>query len=181
MGRFLVVLGLVLLAGGSFLFLKFNIESFERTGIEGIGSGFDGVLAIPPDEVNAAVDSSNLIANNAIAAAIRMERFAGLLLFAVFAIGALISMCAGIQKIRQRDAPVQHTLTVAVGLLGAASAISASGAKYLDGLAKDRYACVKTLDEEIAATIEDVRLARSELRARQALSEMKRVATRCEI
>jgi len=180
MGRILIVLGLLLLFVGGAIFLNYDIQSVGRNAISGIGSGFDGKLVIPPDEVNTAVDSSNMIANDVVSAAIRLERFSGWLLFAVFVIGALISICAGFQKIKDRDAPIQHALAIAVGLLGAGSAISASGAKYLDGLAKDHYACVKTLDEEITATIEDVRLARSELRARQALSEMTRVAARCK-
>lgn len=182
MGKFLILLGVVLLLGGVALsYTFFSTSVLAVSDFPQIGSGFDDTLPIPPAEINAAITEANRIASAVNDAAISQKSLAQKLLLAVVIFGALTTIVAGIQKVKKWNAVLSTVFTVLLAILGTLSAISTSTAGYLNGVGDKRFACVDTIEMETAETIAAVRVEISADAARQYLVELTRTAQRCQI
>jgi hypothetical protein len=180
MGRFFILLGLVLLLlGGAFFFRFSQVEQPPPPAIEGIGPGAIDTVPIDPAVVNAAIDEANAIANAANAKGIDLRGWSRLLLVAVFIFGAFTSIAAGLQKIWKSLERDDTVLTIAIGVLGAASAIATSAAGHFSTQAEGRFTCVAAIEKEVAGTITSVRGERDPALAAQYVDDMRRSVQRC--
>ncbi|MER8948299.1 MULTISPECIES: hypothetical protein [unclassified Mesorhizobium] len=144
MGKTLIAIGIAILAIGLLVTFALTPEALRIVGdFARIGSGFDGALPLPPDEINNAISEANAIATSVNQATIETKSWAQWLLTLVVVFGAGTTVLAGLQKAIQWGPRASTLLTLAIGLLGAGAAVSTSGATYLNGVADSRFACVE--------------------------------------
>lgn len=180
MGRFFIYLGILLLVIGAVVFLRFNqVAPPPPPAIETIGAGAVDTFPIDPEILNAAIRDANRIATAANGDGIAQRNWARLLLVGVFVCGALTSIAAGLQKIWKTLNRDDTILTIAIGVLGAASAIATSGAGHFTTQAEGRFACVGAIEKEVAGTITSVRGEGDASLATQYVEDMRRAVERC--
>lgn len=180
MGRFFILLGVALLILGGAFYLSFGqIVPPLPPAIEGIGPGAIDTFPIDPEVLNAAIREANDIANAANAEGIELRSWSRGLLVAVFVFGAFTSIAAGLQKIWKTLGRDDTLLMVAIGLLGAASAVSTSAAGHSSTQAEGRFSCVAAIEKAVTGTITSVRGERDVALATQYVDDMRRSVQRC--
>lgn len=180
MGQALIVTGIAVLLIGLYVVFSLTPDALRIIGdFARIGSGFDGRFPLPPDEINNAISEANRIATTVNQTAIETKSWAQWLLMLVVLCGAGTTILAGLQKAIQWGQRTSTLLTLAIGLLGAASAVSTSGAGYMNGVADSRFACVEGIEQEAAKTLAAVRDETDAQAARQYLDNLLRSASRC--
>jgi hypothetical protein len=180
MGRFLIALGFViLLLGIAYISGSFDNFSAIPEPIDLGSLGVQGALPIPPQELTAALEEANKAADAAALEGGTRAREARGFLFAVFVIGALISILAGWKAINEKINRETAWMTLALGILGAGSAITTSGAQYVQGLADGRFTCVGSIESAARDTLVNVKAETDELAARQYLADMRRDIAQC--
>jgi hypothetical protein len=181
MGQALIAIGIAILVIGLLFAFKYPPGDLPAIGdFTRIGSGFEGRLALPPDEINKVIGEANAIATSANQAAIETRSWAQWLLMLVILFGAGTTILAGVQKAIQWGPRAVSLLTLVLGLLGAAAAVSTSAAGYLNGVADSRFACVENIEKEAAKTLAAIREESDEQAARQYLEDLLRLANRCK-
>ncbi|RWE07700.1 MAG: hypothetical protein EOS23_26660 [Mesorhizobium sp.] len=181
MGQTLIAIGIAVIVAGVIVAFALTPEALRTIGdFTRIGSGFDGALPLPPDEINKAISEANAIATSVNQATIEIKSWAQRLLMLVVLFGAGTTILAGLHKAIQWGSRASTILTLAIGLLGAAAAVSTSGAAYLNGVADTRFACVESIEKEAAKTLSSVRDESDAQAARQYLDDLLRLANRCE-
>lgn len=181
MGRLLIGLGIVVLVGGlSAVQLYAPAPAARMVSIDRIASGFQGTLPLSPDEVNSAMDRADAIAAASNQRGVRSKDAARFCLLLVVLLGGAIAILAGVQRSTGFGKRHEASLTVAIGLFGAASAISTSGAQYLDKLAGERFACVDSIGADAGKTLRSVRQETDGEAARRYLTDLLLRAERCQ-
>ena len=181
-GRLLIGIGLlIVVAGITWSAIGFRTTIGEPPDIRKLGTGFEGQLAVPPEEINKALAAANDIASTVNTYAVASQVWATRLLFLVICFGGGVSILAGVQKMPNLPKSRQAALVVASGLLGAGSAISTSGANYLQGVTDKRFACVDEIEKAATKTLRQARAEPDAEAARQYLSDLLRDAARCAV
>lgn len=177
MGRFLIALGLAIVVVSIWMATEFSSEAPQPLVLDRIGSGFNSALQIPREEINQQIAVANTVADEIVEHGVTMKCRSDLALLLVIVLGGLTTMVAGLQKLVS-DGPVVG-FTVALALLGSASAGATGYAKYASDASDDSFECVDALEAHVGETIAALQTETDETSARQYLTDMTRQAVRC--
>jgi hypothetical protein len=178
MGKILIGLGVFILLS-LIVFPMHSIDHLEPQ-IGSIGFGANSNYPIAPDEVRKAIDRANDIAGMQNENGITYASYTKLLLQSVVVFGALISFCAGFQRILKANKKSDTLVIVAIALFGASSAISTSYAGHFQKRADHSFGCVDKIEENVRDTLKDIESETNTDLAKQYLVEMKREIERCD-
>ena len=180
MGRILIVTGfLVLILGGGLVLTTILTTDPTSTTIAGIGSGFVDELPLSRDEINKVVSNANNIASIVNDRGNLQQSIAHGLLLATVLLGACSAVLAGIQNSANWARKYATGITITIGLLGSATAITTSAASYLDSSSDTHFHCADTINTVATEVLESVQHETNTMAARQYLKHLSDTANRC--
>lgn len=144
-----------------------------------LGLGANDTLAIPREDLNKAIKYVETIESTQIAKALSQQRWSDRLLTLVIVMSGLISIGAGTQRILKAQKKSDLMAVYAIAVLSAAVAVTTSLAGRIENRAKENFKCIGSLQEEVRATITDVKSTDDADIAGRYLKELKTEADRC--